>query len=246
MVSFREERRRSISASKSKSAGRRSSGDEQSESTFRTRRGRRHRRPRTLREAPIFQYELERLVLPNNGGAFAYSSAHTRFSSASEAACAILMECFIPEFRIREGVTFQIPLTRTRRGHIRAVDFCVHNALVEYHPIPRARCRAKRPPSGAGGSMQGRAFEARRAAILERYRAERQRLVSAHPEHADKELIVVSSPAEFYERVIRRFSVHPPPLAQFLALFFGVRESIERNAMGRTAKRKTRTKQRTR
>lgn len=233
MAPSREERHRSARGYPSR-RNRLTHDDAQHQIRHRSRWSRRYKQKkrRAQREAPVLSHEVEQLVLPNNNGAFSYTSASIRFCSASEAACAILLECFVPDFTVQEGISFQIPLTRNTRGHIRAIDFCIGDVLVEYHPIPKARLYRKRRIQQLPKVERARAFEERRLLLLQRYSIARLRLIRQHPELSMKEFLVVGSPHEFYEQVICRFSPCPPPKEKFLALFFGMRNSIEATATG--------------
>lgn len=166
-------------------------------------------------------------------GRFLHQESGIRFHSRSEAACATLMSRLIPGYRIVEGVSYEIPVSANKHGHMRTVDFLVAGVLVEFHPVRLWR-------SGRQfGDFQSReewrkflkeyhrcpqrdraSFKAETMQELEdRYTEKRLRAIGENPALFGKELIVATSSADFYEKVIDRFAPRPPSLRDFLGLF---------------------------
>lgn len=52
------------------------------------------------------------------------------FDSRSEAVCAIILEQYIPDWKVKRGSTWQIPLP-----YGKLADFRVYNTVIEFHPI---------------------------------------------------------------------------------------------------------------
>jgi len=166
-------------------------------------------------------------------GRFLNEESGIVFHSRSEAACSALMERFIPGFRAIEGATYEIPIGCNKFGHMRSIDFRLGNTLVEFHPVRIWR-------SGRHfGDFESREewheflnehrrcsrrekaeFKAETMRFLEdRYAAKRIQAIHANPALAHTELIVATSPEDFYYKVIERFSPKPPHLEDFLEMF---------------------------
>jgi hypothetical protein len=166
-------------------------------------------------------------------GRFLDPQSGIRFHSRSEAACAALMERFVPGYQAIEGKTYEIPVGANKYGHMRTIDFLVGDVLVEFHPVRMWR-------SGRHfGDFQSRdewheflneyrrcprrersEFKAETMRMLEEnYTERRRRAIYENPEFRGKELLVATTPTDFYEKVICRFSPKPPPLGLFLTLF---------------------------
>ena len=161
-------------------------------------------------------------------------STGVKFCSRSEAICAELLKRYVPHFELQEGLTFQVPIGRDQRGNVLAVDFLVDGVLFEYHPVrffqSRRRCgdfndrdeyREYAKVFHALNSDKREFFhEAMRARLTQNYFNRRRSLLDQHPLFRRTELIVATTPEEFYERVIRRFGKnYPKTLERFLNLF---------------------------
>ena len=157
-----------------------------------------------------------------------------KFCSRSEAICAHLLSQFIPHFELQNGVTFQVPVGEDRSGNTIAVDFLVDGVLFEYHPVrffqSRRRCgdfndrdeyRSYAKVFHALNSDKREFFhEAMRARLTMNYFNRRRSLLDQHPLFRRTELIVATTPEEFYERIIKRFGKHYPKSSErFLSLF---------------------------
>ncbi len=164
-----------------------------------------------------------------------------RFCSRSEAICAELLQRFVPHFQLEEGVTFQVGIGKDERGNTRAVDFLVDGVLFEYHPVRffknKRRCGDFRNTDEYRSytrtfyslSSDNRDFfhSVMKARLTENYFKKRRALLDQHPIFRRMELIVATSPEEFYCLVIRRFGKnYPKTVERFLALFNELRRSL--------------------
>lgn len=156
-----------------------------------------------------------------------------KFCSRSEAICAELLKQFVPHFELQQGVTFQVPIGEDRNGNTIAVDFLVDGVLFEYHPVrffqSRKRCgdfqdrEEYRSYTKVFHSLNAekRTFfhSAMKARLTQNYFNRRRGILDQHPLFRRTELIVATSPEEFYERIIKRFGKHYPKEQQFLQIF---------------------------
>jgi len=162
------------------------------------------------------------------------SADKVKFCSRSEAICAHILAQFIPHFELQNGVTFQVPIGEDRSGNTIAVDFLVDGVLFEYHPVrffqSRRRCgdfndrdeyRSYAKVFHALNSDKREFFhEAMRARLTMNYFNKRRSLLDQHPLFRRTELIVATTPEEFYERIVKRFGKnYPKSLQRFLNLF---------------------------
>lgn len=157
-----------------------------------------------------------------------------KFCSRSEAICAEILRQFVPHFELQQGVTFQVPIGEDRNGNTIAVDFLVDGVLFEYHPVrffqSRKRCGdfssrdEYRSYARAFHSLksESREFfhEAMKSRLTQNYFNRRRALLDQHPLFRRTELIVATSPEEFYERVIKRFGKsYPKTVERFMKVF---------------------------
>jgi hypothetical protein len=157
-----------------------------------------------------------------------------KFCSRSEAICATILQHFVPHFDVQYGVTFQVPIGLDRNGNTIAVDFLVDGVLFEYHPVRFFQSRKRfgdfssreeyRSYARVFHSLtsEKRAFfhEAMRSRLTLNYFNRRRAILDQHPLFRRTELIVATSPEEFYERVIKRFGKgYPKTMERFLKLF---------------------------
>jgi len=156
----------------------------------------------------------------------------TVYQSASEVACGILMQKYIPGFKVVKGETYDIPLYMNEAGGVISVDFLVCETLLEYHP-PRLKGGDYKPGEGrrytnrikAASTPEEREqvkLETKRK-LTDNYREKRLEQIAASEEHEGRELIVVTTPEELYQKVILRFVQHPPPIDTFLKEFRSMR-----------------------
>lgn len=164
-----------------------------------------------------------------------------RFHSRSEAACASLMKRFVEGYQPIEGQTYEIPVGANQYGHMRTIDFLVRDVLVEFHPVRIWRSgrhfgdfqtrddwrdflkEYRRCPRGERSEFKAETMRM----LEENYTERRLRAIYENPAFEGKELIVATSPADFYDKVIRRFSAEPPSLNQFLALFHEAKGEVK-------------------
>lgn len=163
------------------------------------------------------------------------------FCSRSEAICAELLRQFVPHFTLQSGVTFQVAIGSDCHGNTLAVDFLVDGVLFEYHPVRlfknRRRCgdfnskreyRAYTDICHSLGAEQREFFQdAMRARLSDNYYHKRRALLDQHPVFRRMELVVATTPEEFYHLILRRFGKNVPrTVDRFLALFEELRESL--------------------
>jgi hypothetical protein len=157
-----------------------------------------------------------------------------KFCSRSEAICASLLQQFVPHFDVQQGVTFQVPIGADRNGNTIAVDFLVDGVLFEYHPVRFFQSRKRFGDFSSREEYRSyakvfhalnadkRAFfhEAMRSRLTLNYYNRRRAILDQHPLFRRTELIVATSPEEFYERVIKRFGKgYPKTVERFLKMF---------------------------
>jgi len=65
------------------------------------------------------------------------------YASRSEAACAEMLSKYVPGFKIREGLTHEVPLAPNQQGDVPSVDFRVGGIFIEFHP-PRIKSSSSR------------------------------------------------------------------------------------------------------
>jgi len=164
-----------------------------------------------------------------------YRRGGVTYASLSEAACAALMERYIPGFRSAAGISYNVPVPDRDRGTIKTVDFLVKGAFFEFHP-PRfwrsgkRRCgdfasrldylRYRKELKAIDDPAQREKFKQQtRDALSRRYAAERLRVIRSNPELSGVELIVAVSAADFCGKVIRRFAPEAPSLKALLSEF---------------------------
>jgi hypothetical protein len=163
------------------------------------------------------------------------------FCSRSEAICAELLKRFVPHFRLQEGITFQVPIGIDGRGNTLAVDFFVDGVLFEYHPArffknkkgfgdfknkDEYKAYAKLFHS-VGGVERELFHEAMKAHLKENYYQRRRALLDRHPQYRRTELVVATTPEEFYSLILCRFGRNiPKNVERFLELFDELRETL--------------------
>jgi len=163
------------------------------------------------------------------------------FCSRSEAICAELLKRYVPHFDLRHGLTFQVPIGRDTQGNLLAVDFLVDGVLFEYHPVRLFKNRRRygdfnnkqeyRAYTDAFHSIRSdqREFflDAVRARLTKNYYAKRRALLDQHPAYRRMELVVATSPEEFYHLILKRFGKNAPrSLERFLAIFEELRVAL--------------------
>ena len=146
-----------------------------------------------------------------------------RFPSKPEAICALSLISYVPDFEIVKGETWQVPVTK--RG---AVDFVIlDDVVIEYHPISLQReflnSQSYRRLMDTFRRIK-REHRATIRTILEdelrdRYYKTRRFLLDASPDLCKYQLIVCTSPNEFYKRVLKPYGKRIPDIKEFYRTF---------------------------
>lgn len=112
------------------------------------------------------------------------------FDSRSEAVCAIILEQYVPEWRIKRGNTWQIPLPFGK-----VADFKVNDTIIEFHPID-LKYEFKDPKAFWKFKTQLKSIPTKKAEkIIETIKAEK---LAAYT-HARKELLSHSRDLRHYK-----------------------------------------------
>lgn len=143
------------------------------------------------------------------------------FGSKSEMACGLLLEKYIPEFELKTGETFQVPVALGK-----TVDFKIGDVYVEYHPINllfefddrQALRQLKNACRHVKKNYRTQIYEAIKSEMAEKYYRRRKFAIDGFTSK-DSELIVVKSPEEVYKLLIKRFAESYPKQAKFIAEF---------------------------
>ena len=126
------------------------------------------------------------------------------------------MQELVPGFSVKNGHTFQLPL-----GQGRTVDFLIENTLVEFH-FPRSYARGKDLGDikdfkerrdfiralkrvGRNRHQRKKLLRATHEKLMQNYTQKRRRQIDSSVFGPQTELIVASTPEEFYWNVICRF-----------------------------------------
>jgi len=161
-------------------------------------------------------------------------NSHPAFCSRSEMICAELLKRFIPHFELKEGLTFQVAIGSDGRGNTYSVDFLVDGVLFEYHPVRFYKnrkgfgdfsgreeyCSYTRAIHSLKGESKRFLHEAMEMRLKANYFRKRRSLLDQHPLFRRMELVVATSPEEFFHLIIRRFGWNYPASAEsFIRLF---------------------------
>ena len=186
-------------------------------------------------------YEMRDINAAEDSIDYISPATGVKFCSRSEAICAELLRRYVPHFELREGLTFQVPIGCDQRGNTLAVDFLVDGVLFEYHP---ARLFKNRRRFGDFMSKQEyRAYvdayhslsrdqreffqDSVKARLAKNYFIKRRALLDQHPTYRRMELVVASSPEEFYVLILKRFGKNVPrSVERFMAIFDELRVSL--------------------
>lgn len=162
---------------------------------------------------------LDQEALPRHLRQYIRNDGSIKFDSRSEAACAAALEKYVPGWRLVVGDTYEVPIGIDSRR----CDFRIGDCFVEYHPIDlrhefissdsfrevvavlrkHNRHQVERVIGALKKEFEAQYFRFRRAVIDER------------PEHRNHELLVCTSPTDFYNKVIKRFSLELPSRQEF-------------------------------
>lgn len=169
------------------------------------------------------------------------SPAGVKFCSRSEAICAELLRRYVPHFELRDGLTFQVPIGRDQHGNVLAVDFFVDGVLFEYHPVrlfknrrrfgdflnKQEYCTYTQMYHSLRRDQRDFFQEAMRARLTKNYYAKRRALLDQHPGYRRMELVVATTPEEFYHLILRRLGKNVPrTVERFMAIFDELRCSL--------------------
>jgi hypothetical protein len=146
-----------------------------------------------------------------------------KFDSQSEVVCCKLLEIFVPKWRLNVGKTYNIHI-----GHGKYADFKIGNFIIEYHPTVLPREMTKQNYLRWRHALKGLPLKARQK--LEKamkkhceteYAKKRRFSIAVHPHKRihDCELIVCTSPEEFYQKVLIRFGENLPPKEEIIKIF---------------------------
>ena len=144
-----------------------------------------------------------------------------QFASHAEYATGVLLERYIPDFELKTGATFQVPV-----GHNKAIDFYIHGLFLEYHPCnlshefddKQALRRFWNALKHVKQPFRDQIVASVADELSEKYYRRRQFLVSMHG-GKDTELVVCRTPTDLYRDIIKRFAANPPREQKFLQEF---------------------------
>jgi hypothetical protein len=160
------------------------------------------------------------------------------YDSQSEAATGVLMEKYIPEFKVIEHKTFQmnteIPKT---------IDFLVNGTFVEWHPIlafcgtdnlgsipTREEAESyKRVLSELEGEEKKRFEREYKQVLAMNYFNSRQEAINQSPTYQGSKLILAQTPQELYDSVITRFGANYPSRDDFVREFNQVVKEVKQS-----------------
>jgi len=140
------------------------------------------------------------------------------FSSKSEAICGILLEKYVPGFKLVVGETFQIPVGPKK------IDFKLNNSFVEFHPIQLRHEFTSQEAYRRFQEALGRLDcwerdglgKLMRQEFADQYAKGRRNILNCFEHTKSCDLIVCTNEREFIERVIRRFGGKNTPSVQKL------------------------------
>lgn len=164
-----------------------------------------------------------------------------QFCSRSEAICAELLRRFVPHFDLQPGATFQVPIGIDSKGNSQYADFLVDGVIFEYHPVrfykSKRRCgdfidqdeyRTYTKIFHALSQERREFFhDVMRDRLSANYFKKRRAVLDKNPLFRRTELIVATSPEEFYHKVITRFGRnYPRSIERFVALFAELQKTL--------------------
>lgn len=143
-----------------------------------------------------------------------------KFDSASEYACAALLEKYTP-WEAHPGASLQIPIGRC------FFDFKVGNALVEYHPISlkhefltEALHEILSVARFVSKDRKAELLEAIAGEFKAQYTKRRGQVAAAHPVYQHCDVLCVFDPEEFIDKVLRPAAGKPIGATKDLCLEF--------------------------
>lgn len=156
------------------------------------------------------------------------------YCSKSEGACALLMEKYVPGFKVREGESFQVVVGKNRFGHELTMDFLLQQGVFfEFHAVKfwkKGRHYGdfkdyheyrdyKRTLASLPNHLKKGYEEQTKLKLGENYYERRRAMLDENPVYRHIELVVALSPGEFYDKIIRRFGQDYPDKSQFCQEF---------------------------
>lgn len=165
-----------------------------------------------------------------------------RYASLSEAACAAMLEQYVPGFEAKVLETYEVPVYDAQAGVTRTIDFKIGDTFIEFHP-PRFWRQGKR----YGDFESADEYFAYRKALKKqkrpedkrmfrreiqrqltaRYYKKRRAILDGDERFRDKELIVATSPEEFYSKVMKRFGKDLPSKKEFISTFRNIVKALK-------------------
>lgn len=162
-----------------------------------------------------------------------YSLNGQLYDSKSEAVTALMLEKYIPNFKLERGATFQA----NRDTHC-VYDFVLPEAIVEWHPI-QIRYDASPMERQAYRDLKSqlRTIEDRKAfrelsreyseELAVQYWMERQEASDNSQVYQGKEVILARNAGELYNQVISRFGKNYPSRKEFTKQFESLKKKVQ-------------------
>lgn len=148
------------------------------------------------------------------------SSPSPSHSSLSDMAYAVLMEKYLPKYSAVPGLSFQVKIGQKDAQHSYYADFHYRSLIIENHqpvfwrkadsrigdfPNPTRKQEFLSALKNAETQEEKRQIRRdTRQELLENYGELRSAILAANPALKDHELVIVSSPMEFHDKVLRR------------------------------------------
>lgn len=129
------------------------------------------------------------------------------FSSKSEAACGIMLEKYVPDFKLVPGETFQIPVGSKK------IDFQLEGVFVEFHPIQLRHEFASKKAYDQFKVAIGRLEDWQKSELQEilseefqmQYKKGRVNILGCFEETKNSEVIICYNGSDFVDNVLMRF-----------------------------------------
>jgi hypothetical protein len=159
------------------------------------------------------------------------------YSSRSEAACGILLQRYISDFKVDLGKTFEVPVGFGGGGDLQTVDFRYKDNFLEYHP-PRIysenyhahyRYTANNRGRRQANKRQARSdyFNNLRRKLTKKYLLNRMKILSNSLVVDSFTLVVATSPTELYHDFLKNHADRSlPNLKRFLADFHDLQSKV--------------------
>lgn len=162
------------------------------------------------------------------------------YCSLSDMVYAVLLEKYLPNFSAVPGLSIQVEIGRNKDGNPFLADFRYQNRsvdlIIENHQANLWKGKGRRIGDFPNKESQQEFFDKLREAetreekleirkstrkeLLVQYAEARRKLIAANPKLKDVELVVVSDPFEFQEKILQRLLGSRAPDAKLLAREF--------------------------